>query len=198
VTSLRLPFDGDGADEAAPPGFLYRPDFLDEEAERRLFDLMAEIDFQEVRMRGVAARRTVAHFGYTYDYDSWRLVPAEPLPAPLLPLRERCAGLAELPAGELAQALVTCYPPGATIGWHRDAPAFGPKVIGVSLLSECLLVLRKRLDGGRWERYRQPLAPRSAYVLGGAARSVWQHSIPATPSLRYSVTFRSIRRRAAA
>jgi alkylated DNA repair dioxygenase AlkB len=30
------------------------------------------------------------------------------------------------------------YPPGATIGWHRDAPAF-ETVIGVSLASACRL-----------------------------------------------------------
>jgi alkylated DNA repair protein (DNA oxidative demethylase) len=38
------------------------------------------------------------------------------------------------------------------------------------------------------------LAPRSAYVLAGAARWSWQHSIPATKWPRYSVTFRTLRR----
>ena len=38
------------------------------------------------------------------------------------------------------------------------------------------------------------LEPRSAYVLGGAARSGWEHSIPPTKSLRYSVTFRTLKR----
>jgi len=28
---------------------------------------------------------------------------------------------------------VTRYPPGAAIGWQRDAPMFGPTVVGVSL-----------------------------------------------------------------
>jgi DNA oxidative demethylase len=37
------------------------------------------------------------------------------------------------------------------------------------------------------------LEPRSGYVLGGAARSSWQHSIPATKDLRYSITFRTLR-----
>jgi alkylated DNA repair dioxygenase AlkB len=43
--------------------------------------------------------------------------------------------------------------------------------------------------------YEQPLAPRSAYVLAGSARSAWQHSIPAVPDLRYSITFRTLRQR---
>ena len=41
--------------------------------------------------------------------------------------------------------------------------------------------------------YELELEPRSAYVLGGAARSAWQHSIPPTKDLRYSITFRTLR-----
>jgi alkylated DNA repair dioxygenase AlkB len=37
------------------------------------------------------------------------------------------------------------------------------------------------------------LAPRSAYVLDGAVRTSWQHSIPAAKQLRYSITFRTLR-----
>lgn len=36
------------------------------------------------------------------------------------------------------------------------------------------------------------LTPRSAYLLAGKARWSWQHSIPATKELRYSVTFRTL------
>jgi alkylated DNA repair protein (DNA oxidative demethylase) len=42
--------------------------------------------------------------------------------------------------------------------------------------------------------YEVELAPRSAYVLAGAARSNWQHSIPPVPDLRFSITFRQLRR----
>lgn len=53
-----------------PPGFVYTPDFLTADEER---DILAEIEaypFHEVVMRGQAARRTVIHFGWDYDYDS--------------------------------------------------------------------------------------------------------------------------------
>ncbi|RVP94107.1 alpha-ketoglutarate-dependent dioxygenase AlkB, partial [Sinorhizobium meliloti] len=33
----------------------------------------------------------------------------------------------------------------------------------------------------------------SAYLLSGAARSEWEHSIPPVERLRYSVTFRELR-----
>jgi alkylated DNA repair protein (DNA oxidative demethylase) len=84
------------------------------------------------------------------------------------------------------------YPPGSTIGWHRDAPMFGPEVVGVSLAAAC----RRRFQRGKGEGRRVAevtLEPRSAYVLSGAARFAWQHSIPPTRALRYSITFRTVK-----
>jgi alkylated DNA repair dioxygenase AlkB len=37
------------------------------------------------------------------------------------------------------------------------------------------------------------LEPRSAYHLSGSARYEWEHSIPQTDALRYSLTFRNVR-----
>ena len=37
------------------------------------------------------------------------------------------------------------------------------------------------------------LAPRSAYVMQSNIRWEWQHSIPPTKQLRYSITFRTLR-----
>jgi alkylated DNA repair dioxygenase AlkB len=37
--------------------------------------------------------------------------------------------------------------------------------------------------------------PRSIYLLRGAARWEWQHSVPAVEQLRYSITFRTPRDR---
>ena len=176
-----------------PEGLLYRPDFISVREERGLLELVEGLEFQEVPMRGQAARRTVAHFGYDYDYEAWTLAPAPPLPPELGWLRNRCAQLAGLESGELAQALVSRYPAGAGIGWHRDAPMFGPKVVGVSLLSACRMRFQRR--AGEVRRVHElELVPRSAYVLAGRARWAWQHSIPATKGLRYSITFRSVKR----
>ena len=175
-----------------PTGLVYRPEFVTEDEERELLAFLDELDFREVTMRGQTARRTVRHFGYDYDYEGWRLTPADPLPVELVWLRDRCGELAELTGEELAQTLVTRYPPGATIGWHRDAPMFGPKVVGVSLLSACRLRLQRR-SGDVRRVFALELTPRSAYVLGGQARSSWQHSIPPTATLRYSVTFRTLK-----
>ena len=93
------------------------------------------------------------------------------------------------------QALVSRYPPGAGIGWHRDAPAFGDPVIGVSLLAVCRMRFQ-RTAGDERRLFELELEPRSAYALSGSARWAWQHSIPAAKELRYSVTFRTLRKRA--
>jgi alkylated DNA repair dioxygenase AlkB len=142
-------------------------------------------------MRGYVSRRTVRHFGYDYDYTAWTVTPTDPLPSELEWLRERCAQLASVQAGELAQILVQKYPAGAGIGWHRDAPMFG-KVVGVSLLSACRMRFQKGTGAARQVAAIE-LAPRSAYVLDGSVRNQWQHSIPATKADRYSITFRTLR-----
>ena len=176
-----------------PGGLVYEPELLSEEEEQRLVAALAEAPFEEVRMRGQTARRTVLHFGHRYGYESWQLTPADPLPSWLVWLRDRAADLAGGEPTDFAETLVTRYPPGAGIGWHRDAPLFGPEVVGVSLLSPCEMRFQRRAGEVR-RVYRLELAPRSAYVLRGPARWAWQHSIPTTKSLRYSVTFRTLAR----
>ena len=130
--------------------------------------------------------------GWTYGYESWRVEPGPPLPYFLLGLRARVAPLASVDAEALAEVLVTHYPTGAGIGWHRDAPAFGV-VIGVSLLGTCRFRFQHGCGAARRTR-TVTLGPRSAYVLDGAARWQWQHAIPPGRMERYSITFRTLRR----
>ncbi|MBI4529308.1 MAG: alpha-ketoglutarate-dependent dioxygenase AlkB [Deltaproteobacteria bacterium] len=175
---------------ASPEGFIYRPDFLSNEEEEELVREIRTIEFADVKMRGQVARRRVTHFGWLYNYDSWKIEPGPLLPQFLIPLKERGAALAQIEADQLAEALITEYPPGAGIGWHRDAPAFGI-VVGVSLRSACPFRLRK--GAGASEYTQVMIEPRSAYILRDEARSKWQHSIPPTKALRYSITFRALR-----
>ena len=175
----------------APSGFVYVADFLSREEEAALLDVLGAMEFREVVMRGHAARRTTRHFGYDYGYESRAVQPTEPWPASLVWVRDRAADLAGVASEELAEVLVTRYPPGAGIGWHRDAPMFGPAVVGISLGAACRLRFQRRRSGER-ETDEVTLAPRSTYVLAGASRSAWQHMIPPTKEERYSVTFRTL------
>ena len=113
------------------------------------------------------------------------------MPEFLLPLRGAAAAFAGLDPAQLQQVLLTRYPPGATIGWHKDRSVFG-EVIGISLLSFCTFSFRKKA-GAKWERASIVAEPRSAYLLQGPARTEWQHSIPAVEALRYSITFRDLK-----
>jgi hypothetical protein len=81
--------------ETPPDGFLYRGDFLTEAEERELLARFDELEFQEIVMKGVVARRTAVRYGYGYDYDRREAVPgADPIPAWLEPVRDRAAELA--------------------------------------------------------------------------------------------------------
>jgi len=101
----------------------------------------------------------------------------------------RFAGLAPT---ALQHVLVMEYGAGAAIGWHRDKAVFG-EIVGVSLRSACTFRLRRAV-GSSWERVSLIAESRSAYLLSGAARSEWEHSIPAVDELRYSVTYRRLRK----
>jgi alkylated DNA repair dioxygenase AlkB len=176
---------------ALPAGFLYFPDWIDEPEEQALLARIASLPFAEVRMHGVVAKRRVVHFGWDYGYESWRITPTAPIPDWMAPVRERAADLISVPATALEEVLITCYPAGSGIGWHRDAPMFGPSVVGVSLLGTCRMRFQRTVRAAR-ETADCMLAPRSAYVLAHAARFSWQHTIPATKTLRYSITFRTV------
>jgi alkylated DNA repair dioxygenase AlkB len=180
---------------ALPNRFTYVPEVMTAEEERALIAEIVQLPLAPVVMRGFTAKRRTTHFGHVYGYETWRLTPGPALPAFLAPLRARAAALGAVDSASLSEALVTEYMPGAVIGWHRDAPMFGPVVVGFSLGAACRLRLRRGHGKERdaVERVSVVLELRSGYVLAGAARSEWQHSIPAVDALRYSITFRSVK-----
>ena len=174
-----------------PPGFEYRPDFLSADEERALVSAMEPLPFRPFEFHGYLGKRRVVSYGWRYDFNGGGLQKTEDLPEFLLSIREKAAAFAGLAPGDLQQALLIEYPPGAGIGWHKDRPMFG-EVVGISLLSPCTFRLRRKA-GTKWERASLTIEPRSAYVLKGAARSEWEHSIPPVDELRYSLTFRNFK-----
>jgi alkylated DNA repair dioxygenase AlkB len=172
-------------------GLEYQPELISADEERRIVDFIEALDFQEIRMHGQVAKRTVRQFGLRYEFGTWELEETDPLPSELEPARSAAAELAGTKPGEFVQTLVSRYPEGAGIGWHRDAPAFG-EIVGISLLAPCRMRFQ-RGKGEERETFALELEPRSGYLLSGTVRWTWQHSIPATPSLRYSLTFRTLK-----
>lgn len=174
-----------------PEGLIFQPDFLSVGEENELLDMIRQLPFGEVRMHGVVAKRRVAQFGLRYAFTSHRLSPAREIPGEFDVIRVRAAELAGVAAQSFSEVLVTEYPSGAGIGWHRDAPPFGI-VAGISLAADCTMRFRKG-DAGKRETSAIELPRRSLYVLAGDARSEWQHSISPIAELRYSITFRTLR-----
>jgi DNA oxidative demethylase len=158
--------------------------------------LIASIDAAELspfRFHGWLGKRLTSSYGWRYDFDDASFAPVEPIPDWLLPFRAKAAGFACLEPGELVQALLLRYDPGAGIGWHRDRPVF-EHVIGISLGAAATMRFRRRKPGG-FDRASVPLAPRSIYRLTGEARHKWEHSIAAMEVTRWSITFRSLSER---
>ena len=179
-----------------PEGFVYKAELISHEEEQSLVRAIEQLEFAEVKMRDVVAKRRVVHFGRSYAYEIAALTSAPPIPEFLAALRQRVAEFSTRDPEEFAEVLVTDYPPGAPIGWHRDAPGFDI-IVGVSLLSECTMQLRpwpvEKLAAKRVKPLKQILEPRSAYILRGPSRNRWQHRIPPAKTRRLSITFRTLR-----
>jgi alkylated DNA repair dioxygenase AlkB len=178
------------SEPALPPGFVYREDVITPAEERALVERIAELPFKPFEFHGYRGNRRVVSFGWRYDYGARAVEAAAPIPAFLLPLRERAGTIAGVAPESFEHALVTEYAEGAGIGWHRDKAEFAD-VVAISLLAPCTLRFRRKRDAG-WDRTSRQIEPRSAYLLRGPARHDWEHSIPVLDRLRYSVTFRNL------
>lgn len=177
-----------------PEGFLYFPDFLTEQEEKDLLTGISKIELKTFTFQGYEAKRKVESYGYDYNFDNRSIKKGQSIPPIFNPLIEKVSAFLSLPANDFAELLITEYPIGAVINWHRDAPPFD-LIAGISLLSDCRFRLRPH------EKFKQnhsnviafPVHRRSLYILSGPARSEWQHSISPVKEVRYSITLRTLR-----
>ncbi len=178
----------------APAGLVYAAEFISRDEELDLLEQLAALDYEDVVMHGVTARRSVVHYGFNYGYETRGIQPTEPIPEWLHAIQTRAAHYANLPDASLEQVLVARYPDGAGIGWHRDRPVF-EHVVGISLGVPAAMRFRRRTPTG-FQRATATLDPRSIYHLSGGARHLWEHSIAEMAETRWSITFRSLAERA--
>lgn len=177
-----------------PEGFSYFPDFLNEEEEQQLLALLSGVDLHALIFQGFEAKRKVESFGYDYNFDNRRISKGEPIPSSFDFLVEKVANFVSVPSASLAEMLLTEYPEGSVINWHRDAPPF-EIIFGVSLLSDCNFRLRPYDKNKRNSNAILSLQVkrRSLYIINGEARSQWEHSISPVKAKRYSITFRTLK-----
>jgi alkylated DNA repair dioxygenase AlkB len=177
---------------ALPPGMRLQTDFLTQEEEATLVQVIAALPLAPMQYQQYTARRRVVSYGGQYDFSAQKLNAAQPLPAWLDPLRERAGAWAGIAPEHFTQALVAEYAPGTPLGWHRDVPDF-EDVVGISLLDHAVMRFRPypHETGSKAATLKLVLPPRSIYLLRGPARWGWQHAVSPTKALRYSITLRT-------
>jgi alkylated DNA repair dioxygenase AlkB len=179
---------------ALPRGLTYREDFLSTEEEQQLLAQIQELPLTEARYQQYTARRRTVNYGSSYDFTHLQAMPAPPIPDFLTPLRTRVAEWVGVGPDDFVQALIAEYRPGTPLGWHRDVPDY-ELVAGISLAGAARLRFRPYpwTPEKKAEVFALEVAPRSAYILRDDARWKWQHHVPPTKVLRYSITFRTAR-----
>jgi len=201
-----------------PEGLVYKPDFITPEEEELLITFIDALPLAHATggpEGEYEAKRRWAHFGWGYDFKREKIIPGPPLPKFLQRFAHRIEKWRGFPRGRVVEALVNEYTPGTALGFHRDNEKF-EHVIGLSLAGWCRMrfrPMRPRADGpGKvsktWpsgpERelfrvrrraadvFSMELEPRSAYIMQNDIRWGYQHSVAATKTLRYSITFRTL------
>jgi alkylated DNA repair dioxygenase AlkB len=180
-----------------PDGFIYHEKFISEAEEQELVRQIQKLHLTPFKYYQFTGKRRTASFGWQYEFGAREITTAPDMPAFLLPVRTRAGTLFNIDPDRLLQTSIVEYSIGSPIGWHRDIPHFGV-VVGISLGAACRMRFRKyqrvrskSLD--RDESLSIELQPRSIYLMSGASREIWQHSIPPVKELRYSIMMRTLR-----
>jgi alkylated DNA repair dioxygenase AlkB len=177
-----------------PPGFIYEENFLTPEEEQKLLILVSTIERHNMMFQGFEAKRKTASFGYDYNFDKRTISKGKCIPVEFNPLIEKVGHKFSISPNEFSELLLTEYPVGSVINWHRDAPPFDI-IVGISLNADCTFRLRPH-DKARRSRssiISFPLHQRSLYLMTGEARTDWQHSIAPVKKTRFSITLRTLK-----
>ena len=180
-----------------PDGFIYHRNFISEAEEPELIREIQSLHLKSFKYYQFTGKRRIASFGWQYEFGKSEITTAPDMPAFLLPVRIRAGTLFNIDPNSLMQTSIIEYSTGSPIGWHRDISQFGV-VVGISLGAACRMRFRKynRVRSRilkRDEILSIELEPRSLYLMSGASRELWQHSIPPVKDLRYSIMMRTLR-----
>jgi alkylated DNA repair dioxygenase AlkB len=182
-----------GTEPQFPPGFRYLEDFITDTEEQELLRIISAIELRPMMFQGYEAKRKTASFGHDWSFEKRVLTRGKPIPEAFDPFIEKATRAFSLSRDSIGELLVTEYPVGAVINWHRDAPPFD-RIIGISLLSDCKFRLRPydKSKQNRKSLLSFTVKRRSAYLMEGQARSDWEHSTAPVAAVRYSITMRTL------
>ncbi len=177
-----------------PDGFAYYPEFITIQEEKDLYNQVRNVEMNTFMFQGYEAKRRVASFGYDYSFEKRSLSKGKEIPTAFDALLQKVAAHTGIAVATFAELLVTEYPVGSVINWHRDAPPFD-SIAGISLCADCIFKLRpyEKAKQGKASVVSIPVKRRSLYIIQGAARTDWQHSISPVKQVRYSITLRTLK-----
>lgn len=178
-----------------PAGFSYSPCFITEAEEMNLLKAIDQFDLQNMKFHEYEAKRKVISFGKGWSFTEQQLKEGNPIPGEFNFLVERIADHLQISNESIAQFLITEYPVGSVINWHRDAPPF-ETIVGVSLLADCHFKLRPhdKEKQTRSATISLPVQRHSIYSMTGISKTAWQHCTAPVDKVRYSLTFRTLRK----
>lgn len=181
-------------DPLYPVGFDYVEDFITPAEENSLLSFLETVPLHAFLFQGYEAKRRVASFGYDWSFDRQELKKGKEIPAAFDWLLQRVAQKLSRKKEDFAELLVTEYPAGSVINWHRDAPPFD-LIAGISLQSDCQFKLRPqdKAKQNRRSLISLNVKRRSLYIMQCEARTDWQHSIAPVAGTRYSITLRTLK-----
>lgn len=177
-----------------PEGFQYVDNFISIKEENELIEAIRKNELHSFSFQGFEAKRKVASFGYDWSFDKRSLSKGKEIPVIFHPLINKAASFLSVSSQAFAELLLTEYPPGSVINWHRDAAPFDI-IAGISLLSDCTFRLRPhdKTKQNRKATISLPVRRRSLYIIHGIARTEWQHSTVPVKQTRYSITLRTLK-----
>lgn len=180
---------------ALPGGFNYHQNFITHEEEHNLLKVIEGLPLQPMQFHEYEAKRKVISYGQGWSFTDQQLKQGNPIPAEFNFLVERIASHLSIAKELIAQFLITEYPVGSVINWHRDAPPFDI-IAGVSLAADCIFKLRPHDKEKQTRSATMSLQVQrcSLYTMQGAAKSEWQHSTAPATKTRYSLTFRTLKK----
>jgi alkylated DNA repair dioxygenase AlkB len=181
-------------DTIYPEGFSYQPAFITIDEEADLLSAISHFDLHTFHFQGYQAKRKVASFGHDWSFEKRVLSKGKDIPRIFFPVIDKVASHIKVKREEIGELLLTEYPAGSVINWHRDAPPFD-LIAGISLKTDCIFKLRphEKERQSRGSIISLPVARRSLYIMQGASRTDWQHSIAPVKDVRYSITLRTLK-----
>ena len=108
--------------QALPPGFLYCPEVITPEDERRLLNRIADLPFKEFQFHGFEGKRRVVSFGWRYNFSEHKALPADPIPNFLLEMHRKIQAASGVALPDLAQAWLRNMRPARRSAGTRTGP----------------------------------------------------------------------------